>query len=276
MDVETGRRAADFLAAAGPWVSRDPVRHNVMATVSAGAALIDAELQWAVARENGTVVGAAVCTPPRAALLTTMPAPAAATIAEEFAMAAFGPRGATGAPDEVEAFVDAWSAVTGEKVAARTVLGIYRADTVESPGDVRGTMRAAGEADVEVLTPWVEAFLTELDHNERHPDPEALARSRMQGDRLRLWEVDDRPVAMASTSPPVDGVSRVSLVYTPPADRRHGYAAALTAAVTQQELDSGARACMLYTERANPTANGVYRRIGYVDLGDQVEVRFQA
>jgi predicted GNAT family acetyltransferase len=274
MDVETGRRAADFLAAAGPWVARDPVRHNVMATVSAGAALIDAELQWAVARENGTVVGAAVCTPPRAALLTTMPAPAAATIAEEFAMAAFGPTGASGGPDEVEAFGDSWTAVTGEKVTARTPLGIYRADSVQAPADVPGAVRPAAESDVSLLTGWVSEFLAELHHSERHPDPQALLRSRMEGNRLRLWEADGRPVAMASTSPPVDGVSRVSLVYTPPAERGHGYAAAVTAAVTQQELDAGARACMLYTERANATANRVYQRIGYVDLGDHIEVRF--
>jgi predicted GNAT family acetyltransferase len=274
MDVTTGRRAADFLALAGPWVARDPVRHNVVATVSAGAALVDAELQWAVAHENGTTLGAAVCTPPRSVLLTTMPAPVAATIAEEFAMAAFGPHGATGAPEEVDAFVTAWSAVTGEKPVARSVLGIYRADSVQVPSGVPGAVRAAGEGDVARVTPWVAAFLAELDHRERHPDPEALARSRMQGDRLRLWVLDDRPVAMASTSPPVDGITRVSLVYTPPEHRRHGYAAALTAAVTRQELDGGARACMLYTERSNATANGVYQRIGYVDLGDQIEVTF--
>lgn len=274
MDVETGAQAAAFVAAAGPWVARDPVRHNVVVTVSAGAALAGAELRWAVAREDGVPVGAAICTPPRRVLLTGMPVPVAHALATRLAAETFETSGTTGPPAEAEAFADAWTTVTGTSVAGRSALGLYRADAVTAPDDVPGSVRAAGEADVELLTTWVLAFLAEVDHAEREPDPEGLLRSRMAGDRLRLWVVDDRPVAMASTSPRVDGVSRVSLVYTPPADRRHGYAGAVTAAVTEQELGSGAVACMLYTERANPTSNAVYRRIGYVDLGDHLELAF--
>lgn len=279
MDVETGARAAAFVAAAGPWVARDPVRHNVVATVSAGAALVGAELRWAVARQDGAPVGAAICTPPRPVLLTGMPAAVAAELAARLAAETFATSGITGPPAEAEAFAGAWTAATGTKVGARNALGLYRADAVAAPPGVSGSVRAAGEDDVALLTAWVAAFVTELDRTnldakESPPEPEGLLRSRMAGDRLRLWVVDGRPVAMASTSPPVDGVSRVSLVYTPPEDRRHGYAGAVTAAVTAQELASGAVACMLYTERANPTSNAVYRRIGYVDLGDHLELAF--
>ncbi len=35
-----------------------------------------------------------------------------------------------------------------------------------------------------------------------------------------------------------------------------------------------ARDPVLNTERSNPTSNAVYRRIGYVDLADQVEIAF--
>lgn len=274
MQIETGDQARKFLALAGPWVARDPVRHNVLATVSAGAIAAGATLRWAVAREEDALLGAAICTPPRAVLLASMPAPVAAAIAQVLAEAEFATSGAIGPPAEVEAFAQAWSIATGRDVAGRETLGLYRADSVDPPVGVPGAPRTAREADVELLTGWVEAFETELGHAEREPDPGALLRTRMAGGRLQVWVDGQRPVAMASTSPPVDGVTRVSLVYTPPADRRRGYAAAITAAVTSAELAAGARACMLYTERANPTSNAVYRRIGYVDLGDHLELAF--
>ena len=276
MQLETGTHPGEFLALAGPWVARDPVRHNVLATVSAGAVAAGAPLRWAVAREEDTLLGAAICTPPRAILLTSMAAPVAAALARVLAEVEFSTFGVTGPPDEVEAFAEAWFSATGRPVAGRESLGLYRADSVEPPDGVAGALRTADEADVSLLAGWVEAFVSELGHVERAPDPEALLRTRMAGGRVRLWVDGDRPVAMASTSPPVDRVSRVSLVYTPPADRRRGYASAVTAAVTSAELASGARACMLYTERSNSTANAVYRRIGYVDLGDHLELAFAA
>ena len=275
MEVETGERAAEFIARAGAWVARDPVQHNVVATVSAGAALAGTVLQWAVAcNGSGETVGAAICTPPRAVLLTAMPAPAAEAIAQRLSGSDFATAGVTGPPDEAEAFAAAWSAATGRAAGERKAFGLYEAHAVVAPTGVPGSLRTADEADLGLLLGWLEGFLSDVGQAGREPDPAAMLRTRMDGDRLRLWVVDSRPVAMASTSPPVDGVSRVSLVYTRPADRRRGYAAAVTAAVTSAELAAGARACMLNTERSNPTSNAVYRRIGYVDLGDQVEIAF--
>lgn len=55
-----------------------------------------------------------------------------------------------------------------------------------------------------------------------------------------------------------------------------GYAAAVTAGVTARELAAGATGCMLFAETANPRSNGVYRRIGYRDVGGAMEVTFGA
>ncbi|MGF7236729.1 MAG: GNAT family N-acetyltransferase [Frankia sp.] len=67
---------------------------------------------------------------------------------------------------------------------------------------------------------------------------------------------------------------RLAPVYTPPAHRRQGYAAAVTAAVSQAALDAGAREVLPFTDLANPTSNGVYRRLGYERAGDRVELSF--
>ena len=61
---------------------------------------------------------------------------------------------------------------------------------------------------------------------------------------------------------------RVGPVYTPPDGRRRGYAEAVTAAVTARALARGRRFCFLFTDLANPTSNGIYRRIGYRPVCD--------
>jgi predicted GNAT family acetyltransferase len=53
------------------------------------------------------------------------------------------------------------------------------------------------------------------------------------------------------------------MVYTPPELRRHGFAAACVATLSQRVLDRGAKACMLYTDLANPTSNNIYQKVGY-------------
>jgi predicted GNAT family acetyltransferase len=57
-------------------------------------------------------------------------------------------------------------------------------------------------------------------------------------------------------------------VYTPPPLRKRGYAAAVTAAVTQAALDDGADGVLLFTDQANPTSNTLYQRLGFRPLAD--------
>jgi uncharacterized protein len=63
-------------------------------------------------------------------------------------------------------------------------------------------------------------------------------------------------------------------VYTPTADRRRGYATALVARVSAEQLASGRTACYLHTDLANPTSNAIYARIGYEWVCEAVDLRF--
>jgi predicted GNAT family acetyltransferase len=67
---------------------------------------------------------------------------------------------------------------------------------------------------------------------------------------------------------------RIGPVYTPPALRKRGYASALTAALSQELLDSGRKFCFLFTDLANPTSNRIYQQIGYQAVCDVDEYRF--
>ena len=66
-------------------------------------------------------------------------------------------------------------------------------------------------------------------------------------------------------------MARVGPVYTPGAQRGHGYASVLTAHVSRLLRDSGARVC-LFTDQANPTSNKIYAAIGYVPVVDMANL----
>ena len=80
---------------------------------------------------------------------------------------------------------------------------------------------------------------------------------------------------MVATSPLVDGVVRLGPVYTPPEQRRHGYAGTAVAEISRRALAAGARACMLLTDLANPTSNKIYAEVGFQRFADWEEYEFQ-
>ena len=90
-----------------------------------------------------------------------------------------------------------------------------------------------------------------------------------------LWETQGAPVSMAVVQGPTPGGIRVGMVYTPPAQRGRGHASTLVAALSQQLLDAGRRACFLFTNLANPTSNGIYQQVGYVKVDEALLVRLE-
>ncbi len=81
---------------------------------------------------------------------------------------------------------------------------------------------------------------------------------------------------MAGSSAVIAGMARIGPVYTPPAQRRHGYASAVaSAAASADALARRADQVLLYTDLANPTSNAIYRAIGFEPIGDDVTVELR-
>jgi uncharacterized protein len=89
---------------------------------------------------------------------------------------------------------------------------------------------------------------------------------------FRLQRFPERTMA-ASTRPTRNGIT-VNNVYTPPHQRKKGYASACVAALSQKQLDSGYKYCCLFTDLANPTSNQIYMDIGYQPVCDFGEHKF--
>jgi predicted GNAT family acetyltransferase len=75
-------------------------------------------------------------------------------------------------------------------------------------------------------------------------------------------------------SPAIAGTVRVGPVYTPPENRRRGYATSAVAAASRRALAAGARQCILFTDLANPTSNQIYSTVGFWRFADWEEYAF--
>jgi len=147
------------------------------------------------------------------------------------------------------------------------------AKTVCDPpqGIATGAMRASEDEDELLLALWCDAFQVDigLDLAMRKLGAEQV--KNFTG-RLFVWclESGGTPVAMAAFAgePRPRGSQRVALVYTPPEQRRQGFAGALVKALTAKLLAEGQPYIGICTDAANPTANKVYEAVGFEHVND--------
>ena len=267
----------EFLDHVGAFLRRRPVEHSVLLSVATAhlgepVASADADL-WLWAEDNGEVVVAAQHTPPHAAYLSTGPAPAIHVLARSLWLMRPGLPGVAGLGNAPLEFAAQWSRLGGPKATPTMQLGVYAADDVTLPRGIAGLLRPATEADAVLLRRWVDQFVAEAGVKSVTADQIG---PRIDARLLFVWEVDGTPVSMAAVTAAAGGVSRVQYVYTPPKIRNHGYASACVAALTARELDHPGRTCMLFTDLANPTSNGIYQAVGYRRLGQAAELTFAA
>ena len=279
MRVARHATAPAFLEAAADFLVRREAEHNLIfgicATLIADPGY-SSDPYLATISTAGRVVGAAIMTPPQNLILSCTDEPEApAALASDLDARGIGIPGVTGPVQITRRFVEAWcrahDLTSGPRVAERA----YRLERVVPPAGVSGMVRRATEADRDLLVTWMDAFGTEaLGRTDPARASAMVDRSFRAGTRTwYLWD-DGGPVSAAAAGGPTPNGIRIGPVYTPPDWRRRGYASALTAAVSQAELDHGRRFVFLFTDLANPTSNRIYRSIGYEPVIDIDQITF--
>ncbi|MEU6820407.1 GNAT family N-acetyltransferase [Streptomyces atriruber] len=224
---------------------------------------------------DGAVRGAFVQTPPRRINLGPVAPEAAEALARQLADVGPDLPGVASEQATAEAFARAWGECTGAAVALGKSQRLYRLGTLTPPGPApAGRARVATAADRDLLASWHEEF-GEAVGERSVMEPGVWADSRIAYGGATLWEdPEGTPVALAGATRRIAGQVRVTPVYTPAAFRGRGYGGAATVAVTRAALDAGASEVLLFTDLANPTSNGLYRRIGYRPVGDFAQWEF--
>ena len=269
--VESTESPSDALAAAGARLATDPVRHNLVLTLLHARAADPEPGRYWVVREDARPTGI-VLQSPLDFVATATPMGAAAIAAAVEAVVAAGVQlpGMIGEALTAARFAGHWTERTG--CGAWPVQGqrIYEVDEVVTRPAPGGRQRAATNDDLTLLTGWFTAFGEEIGDARGEVAP--LVARRLAAGHLWLWE-HDGPVAFAAVSDPVEGVARIGPVYTLVDRRGRGYASALVAAVSSAVRSRGTR-CILYADLGNPTANSVYRTLGYRAVAEALRYHF--
>ncbi|MCM1968405.1 GNAT family N-acetyltransferase [Streptomyces sp. G1] len=267
---------AAWAAAVHPAVAAQPVPHTQLVTVidaleRQGLDAFGSEpplFGWWTG-PDGLVAGAVVQCPPHPLLIGTLPAEAVrelgAALAAEPLLA--GVDALNARREDAEALAASWGKPTEVVEENR----LYRLAGLIAPDPApAGRARPAAEADLPLLLEWVTAFRQES--GEGGAASEAALRDRLSYGGMLLWEDAGIPVSLAGFFRPIDAVTRIGPVYTPPELRGRGYAAGATHAATEAAHAAGAAEVLLFTDLANPTSNRVYQRLGYTPVEDRVEV----
>ncbi|WP_431952456.1 GNAT family N-acetyltransferase [Nocardia lijiangensis] len=278
MRIEITRDAAVYRAATGTFLSRDFLRHTVIATGIAnhveGVQAADATSRFlSVHAADDTVVGVAMRAGGREVYLGELPAESLRPVAEAFAAVAPGNTGVEGLVADAEAFAEHWSALRGVERRELFRTRLFRLGELRFPAGVTGAPRRAVDRDVALCVAWSDAMCTESGLPSPYPSPSVI-RQRVAAGRWWLWEAGGHPVSLVAHQVPAGGWARIGPVYTPPGERGHGYASALTAHVSRILRRRGLDVC-LFTDLANPTANRIYRAIGYEPVHDFANFVFE-
>jgi predicted GNAT family acetyltransferase len=268
MEVLLLRDAPRFAERAASWLAGDPFTTSVIGTwldgAQTGARPQPPDSLWILVTEGGRVVGAAMHTPPQPVFLPRLPAGVASSIAATLSQVGRAVSGVNGEKRSVTEFVLAWRTQTGATPQLRMALRMYRLRMLKPPSGASGRPRLATLDDRNLLTHWIEQFDQEAHAGQVTEPTAAWVERRVSAGQIWLWCDGGVAVSFAGRSDPVAGVARIGPVYTPPAQRRRGYGAAVTAAATQAARDVGAEHVVLYTDLSNPTSNSIYQSIGYV------------
>jgi uncharacterized protein len=279
MDLTVFKDSSGFLEIAQPWLEARETENNLLL----GIALLlrkdpnryRSEPFLGVVTEAGSLVNAAVMTPPHNLILAGSPQPVSLnSLAIGLIDRGWAIPGVTGPKETSRLFAEIWSRLTGKSVQTGIQMRLYELTQVIQPARPPGSLDEAKDDKISLITDWIIAFQQEaLDTKMGREDAIRQAERLVAERNLYFWD-DGGPVSMAASARPTRNGISVNLVYTPPEQRRKGYASACVAALSQRLLEAGYKFCCLFTDLANPTSNRIYLEVGYQPVCDHTEYCF--
>ncbi|NUO58214.1 MAG: GNAT family N-acetyltransferase [Hamadaea sp.] len=243
-----------FLAAAGDFLRTRPVDNTVLLTE---AAYLSARPSSAPDQLYGwwTGGGAFVQAPAHPPVLSDLPAEALA------ALPVRPPFGVDGR------LVDTVTAVwrrRGGTLRERSRVRLFRLGEFQRPPRVPGIARLATLADRPLLIKWYADLMAAFPGDPS--EPAYVVDDPLSFGGMQLWEVDGVPVAMASRSRTVAGMTRLGAVYAPH-DDRHGEAVFAAVCEAAREV---AHDVLVFAAAGDEAAARRYRELGFVPVLDRV------
>ena len=238
----------------------------------------DREPYMAYAEEGGRPINVILCTPPHQSIFSyidSLPADEILELCLKDLIDFLGEKfvGISANKKLAARLKGIYEGMTGKKAEQHMAMRIYKMDEVIPPPSIAGSIRPIEKKDRRLMTDWLSGF-----YRDTMQEPIDPARARKQVELylkadpkfrgLMIWEKNGIPVSMAGYAGPTPNGIRVGAVYTPPEQRKRGFASAVTAGLSQYLMDMGFKFCFLFTDLLNPTSNHIYQQIGYKPVCD--------
>ena len=274
MFVSTYAHASDFLDKAQTYLEQQEVVNGLMLgiTYRLQQSVPQTAPYLALVEEGGNFALAAVMTPPHKLVLYSHldePDDAVQALIAQLRQSDWTIPAVIGPASVADAFASLWGQPSRPGMFQR----VYELREVIHPVYPAGSFRTATLDDLDVIAQWVQNFYIDIGAKATLDAAREDAMQSITKQTIVVWE-NQQLVSMAAKSRPTRHGIAVNFVYTPPAERRKGYATACVARLSQQLLDDGYEYCTLFTDLANPTSNDIYQQIGYVLVCDFNEYHF--
>jgi len=100
------------------------------------------------------------------------------------------------------------------------------------------------------------------------------AKAYILSDNFYIWKIGNEIVSMANMAHRSARHVRLNEVYTPPSQRKNGYAGALVSELCKIIYREN-RIPMLYTDLLNPASNKAYKNVGFIECGKVNQISFE-
>ena len=275
----TVRRHTDaraFLARAEPWLLEAEIERAGPLQSARQARIDDSRYQkptyWATIEDGDKIIGCAYRTPPYRVGVTALPQAAFAPLVLDLeAVYRDKVSGFSGVDPAASALADIWLARHGGSSSIVSRQFLFALGMAEPPTAPAGTLRAATPQDTELAKAWGDAAASEsglapLDGN--------LCVRLIGTGQLYVFD-DGAPRCLLGVLHNTARAASLAIVYTPPADRRKGYARRAAAALNERLAERGVAKRYFLVDPSNRAAQTLAQRLGgeLVQAGVDIDFR---
>jgi RimJ/RimL family protein N-acetyltransferase len=274
----TVRRHPDvraFLARAETWLLEAEIERAGPLQSAQQARFDDSRYQkpqyWATVENDGAIIGCAYRTPPFRAGVTALPQAAFAPVVLDLE-AVYGEKmsGFSGVDPAASAIADIWIARHGGTSSIVSRQFLFALGTTAGLRHPPGALRAATQRDAALAKQWGDAAA--VDSGVSVLDGNFCVRLIGAG-QLHLWE-DGAPRCLLGISHSSPRAAALAIVYTPPAERRKGYARRAVAALSEQ-LAARVPKRYFFVDPRNRAAQALAQHLGAELVHASVDIDFR-
>ena len=282
IEIISHSHASELISLSGPYLEQNECENNLPIGLAYRLAedpyYYGSELPLLLSiLEQGRVVGVVVMTPPKRIVLSRIDTDIQAAVihlVRHLRRIDVQIPGAVGPAVEAQTFADCWiEDVPGVSTSISRRMRVFEAKSTANLPLSPGKMRFARMDDHLRMAQWIVAFSEIIGEPLNLEDARSHVEKRIKDQSLHIWD-HDGPVSIAGVSRPMRNGTTIGPVYTPPEHRGRGYATSCVMLLTKKLLSNGYSFCSLYTDLSNSTSNSIYMKIGYVPIGDALELDF--